>query len=96
MDRARKVTVPDGVLLREIEGESVLVNLDRGRYYGLDDVGTRLYQLLTGSPDVGAAFEAALAEFDVDSATLEQDMADLIGELAAEGLVEVSDGEPGP
>ena len=96
MNRSLKLTRPDGVLLREIEGESVLVNLDRGQYYGLDDVGTRLYQLLTESPDVGAAFEAALAEYDVDAETLEQDIADLVERLAAEGLVDVSDGEPGP
>ena len=50
MGRTQKVTRPDGVLLREIEGESVHVNLDKGQYYGLDDVGTRLYQLLNDSP----------------------------------------------
>ena len=95
MDRTQRVTRPDGVLLREIEGESVLVNLDKGQYFGLDDVGTRLYQLLIDSPHVGAAFEAALAEYDTDAGTLEQDLAELLERLTAEGLVEVNDAEPG-
>jgi hypothetical protein len=80
------------VLLGEIDGESVLVNLDKGQYYGLNDVGTRLYQLLTNSPSVGAALDQALAEYGVDAATLERDALDLLERLAAEGLVEVTGG----
>lgn len=94
MDRTQVVTRPDGVLLREIEGESVLVNLDNGQYYGLDDVGTRLYQHLIGSPDVGTAIDAAVAEFDTDVETLEKDLADLLERLATEGLIDVSDAGP--
>jgi hypothetical protein len=95
VDRKSVVTRPDGVLLREIEGESVLVNLDNGQYYGLDDVGTRLYQLLVDSADVGAAIETALAEYDVDAETLQRDLAELVDRLTVEGLIEVKNGGAG-
>jgi len=96
VNRTQKVTAPDDVLIREIDGESVLVNLDKGQYYGLDDVGTHLFQLLTTRPNVGAALETALAEYDTDAETLERDVEALMERLVAEGLIEVSDGEPAP
>jgi len=37
-----KITVPDTVLFRELDGESVLLNLKTESYLGLDDVGTRM------------------------------------------------------
>jgi hypothetical protein len=88
------VTRPAEVLMQEIEGESVLVNLDKDQYYGLDNVGTRLYQLLTNSPSVGVALDLALAEYAVDAATLERDVLDLLERLAAAGLAEVTDARP--
>jgi hypothetical protein len=39
-----RVTVPDDVLISQLQEESVILNLDSERYYGLDDVGTRFYQ----------------------------------------------------
>ena len=76
---------PD-VLFQEVNGETVLLNLDTERYFGLDDVGTRFWQLLT-QHDAATAFSRMLAEFDVDEATLRSDIATLVAELIAAGLV---------
>ena len=46
----RAVRVPDDVLMRELDGESVLVHLDSEACFGLDDVGTRMWALLTSAP----------------------------------------------
>jgi hypothetical protein len=82
-------------MLRELDGESVLLNLDNGRYYGLDEVGTRLYALLTAAETAEAALAAALAEYEVDEATLRADITALVERLVDEGLIEHADGEPG-
>jgi hypothetical protein len=80
-------------MLRELDGESVLLNLDNGRYYGLDEVGTRLYELLTTSPSVEAALTAALEEYEVGEGALRSDVSALIARLVDEGLLEIADGD---
>jgi hypothetical protein len=84
-----RVAIPPAVLFQELEGECVLLNLDTERYYSLDDVGTRMWQLLAEHGDVATVVEQLLAEYDVDEATLRQDLVDLIGKLSEAGLVTI-------
>jgi len=85
-----RITVPEDVLISRLEDESVLLNLDNERYYGLDDVGTRMLSVLTSSASVQSAWEKLIAEYDVDREVLRQDLITLIDKLLEQGLVEVS------
>jgi hypothetical protein len=75
-------------MFRELDGEAVLLNLQNEMYYGLDEVGTRMWQLLTTSDSVQAAMDTMLEEFDVTPETLEQDLTKMINELQEQGLLE--------
>jgi hypothetical protein len=79
--------VPDHVLARRSGEETVLLNLDSEQYYGLDEVGTRLWELI----DDGAAFESVvdtlLTEYPVDRQTLVDDLTSVLGDLERNGLV---------
>ena len=88
----RPVYAPEHVLMRELDGESVLLNLDSETYFGLDQVGTRMWSLLTGAPSIQAAYDALLTEYDVTPDVLRQDMETLLGELLDHGLLELKDG----
>jgi hypothetical protein len=83
---------PEHVMFRELDGEAVLLNLQNEMYYGLDEVGTRMWQLLTSSESVQAAMDTMLDEFDVSPDTLAQDMARMITELKSHGLLETAVG----
>jgi Coenzyme PQQ synthesis protein D (PqqD). len=85
-----RITVPEDVLISRLEDESVLLNLDNERYYGLDDVGTRMFSALTSSASVQSAWEKLTDEYDVDREVLRQDLVALIDKLLEQGLVEVS------
>ena len=85
----QRIEIPDGVMMRELQGEAVLLNLDSESYFGLDEVGTRMWGALTSTPSAQAAFEALLAEYDVAPETLRADLAEFIDKLAAAGLVRV-------
>jgi hypothetical protein len=85
-----RVRVSDSVLFRELDGESVLLSLDRETYFGLDEVGTRTWQLLTTQPSIEAAFETLRAEYDVDSEQLRRDLEDLLDQLTTHGLIEIA------
>ena len=82
-----RVTVPDGVLISQLQEESVILNLDSERYFGLDDVGTRFLTVLTTSESIGAAYEKLAAEYDVDPQDLRNDLLALVETLVDQGLL---------
>jgi hypothetical protein len=86
----QKVSVAPNVLVQDLAGESVLLNLQTEQYFGLDDVGSRIWQVLTERESVGKAIDALGAEYDVEPEQLQQDVENLIEDLLAHGLVEVA------
>jgi Coenzyme PQQ synthesis protein D (PqqD) len=87
-----RVAVSADVLVRELDGEAVLLNLNNESYYGLDDVGTRMWTLLTTTPTIAAAYDHLLAEYAVTPDQLRGDMESLLSELVGNGLLQVTDG----
>lgn len=83
-----RLIVPENVLYRQLEGESVLLNLDTESYFGLDDVGTRMWETLTRSDTIELAYDALLDEYDVDPEKLKSDLSDLVENLVNKGLLE--------
>ena len=85
-----RVRLPDDVLISRLQEESVILNLDSERYFGLDDVGTRILSVLTNSDSIEAAYQSLLGEYDVDRAVLREDLLALIESLLQKGIVQVS------
>jgi hypothetical protein len=84
-----RLSVPDGVLVRELQGESVVLNLQTERYFGLDEVGTRMWAVLTTADSIQAGYDALLAEYEVEPERLRSDIEQLVGQLVDHGLVAV-------
>jgi len=85
-----RVRVPQGVLVSGLQQESVLLNLDSERYFGLDDVGTRMFSLLSSSDSIEAAWRVLLEEYEVEPDVLKADLLSLADSLIQQGLLEVS------
>ena len=83
----QKITISDEALSQEVNGETVILDLKSESYFGLDEVGTRVWQLLQENGDVQKVFDAMLEEFDVDADTLASDMKNLIDDLIEKGLI---------
>ena len=70
------------------EGDrTVLLDPVRGEYYGLDEVGTRIWELLPACPTAAALAERLFAEYDAPRDRLAADAAALLGKLAELKLV---------
>lgn len=82
-----RVKISDHVLFQEIEGECVLLNMASEQYFGLDDVGTRIWQFLVEDGDPAKALTQLQQVYDADEATLRTDLAKLLEQLSGEGLV---------
>lgn len=87
----KAVVVPTGTLAREVDGELVIISVAQETYFGLDEVGTRMWQLLTTSARIQDAFDALLEEFDVDATTMAGDLGHLVEGLEAHGLIALVD-----
>jgi hypothetical protein len=85
--RRTTVSIAPGVLHQVVGGEVVLLDLEREYYYGLDDVGSRIWQLLIEHGDPDAVAAEMLLEFDTDEPTLRRDIDELVDRLADVGLV---------
>ena len=75
----------------EVDGEVVMMSVEQGNYYGLDEVGSRIWELVETPSTVTAVCDALVAEFDVDRATCEGDVIRFIQEMADQGLVTVDE-----
>jgi hypothetical protein len=84
-----RVNAPKHVLVRFLDNEAVLLNLETERYFGLDETGTRMWQIVTVAPNVDAAYQELLAEFDVPPDQLRTNLTDLLSRLMENGLLEV-------
>ena len=82
-----RVRVADDVLISNLQEESVILNLDSERYYGLDNVGTRFLSTLNASESIEAAYEVLRDEYDVDPQGLRQDLLDLAEDLVKQGIL---------
>lgn len=72
-----------------VEGEVVILNFADEVYYGLDGVGARVWELLREPRTLDELRDAVAAEYDVDAATAERDLRELLEELAERRLLEV-------
>ena len=84
-----RAVLPDRVVTRAIDGATVLLNVDTGSSFMLDDVGTRAWAVLTSSPSIQDAYDTLLAEYRVDPGQLRRDLETLVDSLDAQGLLEV-------
>lgn len=79
--------VAEGVLFQRLDRESVLLNMKTEQYFGLDPVGTRVWQLLVETHSVDTTIEKMRTEYEVDEARLREDVLALAERLAAKGLL---------
>lgn len=77
------------VLSTELGNEVVLLNLRDGVYYGLDDVGARIWALLRQPVSVRMICDAILAEYEIDADRCERDVRAVVADLARCGLISV-------
>ncbi len=86
---ASQVRPSTQVLLQEVGGEAVLLDLGSEQYFGLDPVGTRIWALLGAAAALGQVHATLCGEFDAEPNRIETDLLALVRQLADAGLVEI-------
>ena len=83
----QEIRLREGVITKIVGDEMVLLDYERGIYYGLNDVGARMLFLIAEGRTLPEVVERLLEEFEVTGPTLQSDLQTLIAELQAKGLV---------
>jgi hypothetical protein len=90
----RTVTPNPNTLHRELRGEGVLLQLDTGEYFGLDEIAERMWVLMMEDGDLARVQARLFEEFDVDAETLAADLTGFVDELVTRRLLDISIDSP--
>lgn len=82
-----------GQVSSQIEGESVILNIKSGTYFKLNEVGSRIWELVEKPVTISALVEAVLSEFDVVAEQCQADVLNLVAKLEEAGLVSRHEGQ---
>jgi hypothetical protein len=74
---------------RDLNGEMIILHLGTGHYYGINGVGNRIWELIQQPIRVSEVRDKLCAEFDVEPARCEQDLLELLQQLASRSLIVV-------
>jgi hypothetical protein len=92
---AATVRVPEHVVQRDFEGETVALNLRTGTYHGLNPTAVRMLEVLGERPTVADGIPALCDEFGQPRDVIERDVVELCRALAERGLIELDDARVG-
>lgn len=89
--RGVKLIIPKRLLFQEVQGETVILDLHGGQYYGLNEVGSMIWELLKKGETTDEILEALVERYDVSERRLRTDLREFLEELWAKGLLEADE-----
>lgn len=90
MKRNLKVKIPEHVYFSIIDDECVLLNTQTGVFYGLDEIGTRMWRLIEEYGNLELVVQEILKEYEVTEDKLRLDISSLVESLHKAGLVKIN------
>jgi Coenzyme PQQ synthesis protein D (PqqD) len=83
------ITQGEGLVSSQIDGEIVMMSVNNEQYYGLDAVGSRIWELIAQPRSVFEVCETLLSEFQVDRDTCQRDVLKFVEHLYAEKIIRI-------
>ena len=86
------IVVAEGLASADLDGEAVLLDIDAGTYYGLNEVGARIMKLVKEPKSVDYLIDTMLQEYEVEAKQLERDLTAFLQEMADRQLIRIENG----
>lgn len=83
------VVVAKDMVSCDLQGETAILNLNDGVYYGLDEVGTSIWNLIQTPITVEKILNELLKIYDVEKEKCQSDLYELMNDMAEKGILEV-------
>jgi ornithine carbamoyltransferase len=91
MNLNKKVIFADTVFAQEVDGEMVLLDMNSENYFGLDEVGTSIWQAMQEKESLKEVLEVLLEQYEVEEDVLKKDLVTFVEKLEESGLVKVEE-----
>ena len=85
--QAKASRIPAHVLFRQIDEDTVILDLSAGLYYGLTGAGSDIWQLLDAGSSLPEMCQAVVSKYDVSFETARQDIEALLEQLVERQLI---------
>jgi len=79
----------DDIVASEIDGETVMMSIENGRYYGLDLIGSHIWDLIKSPIKVADLINTLLEKYDVDGDTCQRDVLAFLNDLNQDNILVV-------
>jgi len=79
----------EDIVASDIDDEKVMMSVEKGEYFGLDPIGSRVWELIDKPVKVTDLIDALLLKYDVDRETCECDILAFLEELHENGILQV-------
>ena len=89
MELNQRVTFADTVFAQEVDGEMVLLDMNSENYFGLDVVGTDIWNAMQENTNLNDVLALLLEQYDVKEDILRKDLLIFVDALEKSGLVKV-------
>lgn len=87
MDNSTLLTRKPGIYTAQMNGETVMMDIDTGKYYNLGDVGGRIWDILEQPMTLGELVEKLVSEYNVSAEKCAADIKPFLEKMAAAGLI---------
>lgn len=74
----------------DLDGEKVMMNLDKGKYFSLNEVGSRIWTIISTSMSIKGITDILIKEYDVDYETCKVEVIKFIKKLYEDDLIEIN------
>jgi hypothetical protein len=78
------------VLAADVQGEIVMMSIEQGQYFGLDDIGSDIWKRIEQPCSFAALIDGLAADYEADRATITADVRALLDQMAAQDVVRLS------
>jgi hypothetical protein len=89
LSKSSTIVVSKDVVSCDLGGETAMLNMENGVYYGLNGMGTIIWESIHEPVTIQEIIDKVLDEYDVDEATCYNDLTELVLQMVENGLVEI-------
>jgi hypothetical protein len=84
------ITRKESIVSSKLNAEVVMLDIEQGKYFGLDPVGARIWEIIENPVSAQSIIDALVAEYDVEEDVCRQDVEEFVAKMNDLKMIEVS------
>jgi hypothetical protein len=81
----------EGIVSSKLKDEVVMLDIEQGKYFGLDPVGAKIWEIIEEPSSIECIIENILAEYNVDEDVCKRDVQEFLIKMNELMMIEISD-----